>query len=113
MAEFDLSQHEGKELELFRNYGNPYETISIRVQIDDGCMYLGDEEFEHGPDGGHSMRLYTFDAENTRKVFQYLSQDDRDPIEMLKGFVNDNVRTHAFTALCDKLGIAYVEHFYL
>lgn len=107
-----LAQYEGKELELFRNYGNPYETISIRVQIDERCMYLGDEEVEHGPDGGRSIKIFTFDRENTRKAFWLLSGGYRDPILALKEMLDETNRTRTFIALCKENNIEFTSKLY-
>lgn len=108
-----IAQYEGKELELFRNYGNPYETISIRVQVDEGSMYLGDEEMEHGPDGGRSIVIYTFDRENTRKAFFLLSGEDRDPIQVLQSMLDEAGRTCKFIDLCKANNIEFSRNFYL
>ncbi len=108
-----LAQYEGKELELFRNYGNPYETISIRVQIDEGCMYLGDDEMEHGPDYGRSLKIYTFDKENTRKAFELLHGGAYDPIQVLKGMLNERHRTRLFIDLCTEHNIAFDVKYYM
>lgn len=108
-----LAFYEGKELELFRNYGNPYETISIRVQVDEGMMYLGDEEVEHGPDGGRSIKIYTFDRENTRKAFTLLSLNGLNPILALKSMLDESHRTHKFIDLCKEHNIEFSRNFYL
>ena len=112
MVDTYLAKYEGKELELFRNYGNPYETISIRVQIDEGWMYLGDEEVEHGPDGGRSIEIFTFDKDNTRKAFRLLSWTGTDPIEQLKSTLDGTSRTHRFIDLCKELGIEFTRKLY-
>ena len=108
-----LAQYEGQELELFRNFGNPYETISIRVQIDNHCMYLGDEEVEHGPDGGSSIKIFTFDRENTRKVLWLLCDGYRDPILALKEMLDETHRTRKFLDLCKENDIVYTAQLYL
>lgn len=108
-----LAQYEGKELELFRNYGNPYETISIRVQVADGMMYLGDEEVEHGPDGGSSIVICTFDQENTRKAFALLAVNYQDPILVLKNMLDETHRTRKFLDLCKENNITYDRNFYM
>lgn len=107
-----LAQYEGKELELLRSFGNPYETISIRVQIDEHCMYLGDEETEHGPDGGHSIEIFTFDEENTRKAFLILSWSGMDPIEKLKSMLDETNRTRKFIDLCKEINIEFTRKLY-
>lgn len=107
-----FSQYEGKELELFRNYGNPYETISIRIQVDEGMIYLGDEEVEHGPDGGRSIRIYTFDQENSRNVFALLSQTGTDPVEALKRMLDETHRTRKFIDLCKEQHIEFTSNLY-
>ena len=107
-----LNQYEGKELEIFRNYGNPYETISIRVQVVEQCMYIGDEEVEHGPDGGRSIRILTFDKENTRKAFELLSGEDKDPIMVLKGMLNETNRLQPVRKLCQDNNIKFTEAMY-
>ena len=112
MADHWLNQYEGKELELFRNYGNPYETISIRVQVDEQCMYVGDEEVEHGPDGGRSIRIFTFDKENTRKAFTVLSGGYQDPVLVLKGMMNEKDRLKPLRKLCEDNHIEFTEAMY-
>lgn len=112
MVDTYLAKYEGKELELFRSSSNPYETVSIRVQMDAGCMYLGDEETEHGPDYGHSIRIFNFDKDNTRKVFLVLSQSGMDPILKLKSMVDDIRRTQEFIRLCKENNIQYSSNLY-
>lgn len=112
MIDYWLNKYEGKELELFRNYGNPYETISIRIQMDEQKLYVGDEEIEHGPDGGSSMRLLSFDKENTRQAFAVLSQCGNDPVEVLKAMLNETDRLAPFQKLCQENNIEYSNNLY-
>ena len=44
MIDYWLEKYEGQQLELFRNHGNPYETIIIRIQLDEQELYVGDED---------------------------------------------------------------------
>ncbi len=112
MIDYWLNKYEGKQLELFRNHGNPYETIIIRVQLDEQELYVGDEEIEHGSDGGSSMRILSFDKENTRKAFSVLSGSGSDPIEALKAMLNENQRLAPFMKLCQEHNIAFTNKLY-
>lgn len=112
MVNYWLKKYEGQQLELFRNHGNPYETIVISVQVDDQELYVGDEEIEHGPDGGSSMRILSFDQENTRKVFSALSPCGNDPIDALKAMLNERERLAPFRKLCEENHIEYTNKLY-
>lgn len=112
MVDYWLNKYEGQQLELFRNYGNPYETIIIRFQLDEQELYVGDEEIEHGPDGGSSMRILSFDKENTRKAFSALYQGYKDPVEALKAMLNETDRLAPFQKLCQENNIEYSNKLY-
>lgn len=112
MINYWLKKYEGQQLELFRNCGNPYETIVISVQVDGQELYVGDEEIEHGPDGGSSMRILSFDKENTRKVFSALSRNGSNPIDALKAMLNERERLSPLRKLCEENNIVYTNNLY-
>lgn len=100
-------QHEGKNVLLYSDPSNPYESIYIRAKIENGCLTVTDEEIEHGPDGGSSCRILTFDKENTKKVMALLSFGGADPFAALKAMMGYEQRTRVFTDSCTKLGIVF------
>ena len=108
-----IAHYEGQQLLLYRDPSNPYEDIRISIQVDGGCMYLGDEEYAYGPDGGHSMKIFTFDQENTEKVFDLLSEDGSDPVMVLKHMLGYPHRTRKFISLCEEKGIQFTGELYL
>ena len=112
MIDYWLAKYEGQQLELLRNHGTPYETIIIRIQMDEQELYVGDEEIEHGPDGGSSMRILSFDKENTRKAFSALSRQGRDPVDALKAMLNEKERLAPFQKLCQEYNIEYTNKLY-
>ncbi|MBR1759114.1 MAG: NAD(P)H-dependent oxidoreductase [Lachnospiraceae bacterium] len=96
-----------KEELLYSDPSNPYESIYIHAKIEDDCLTVVDSECEHGPDGGWSYRIITFDRENTVKAIDFLSQGGRDPFATLQRMLGYEQRTRKFREACDERGIQY------
>lgn len=102
-----ICSFEGKERLLYSDPTNPYESIYIRAKISDGKLTITDSECEHGPDGGWSRRIITFDKQNTIKAIALLMENNTDPLQALKKMLGYNERTMLFREACVTAGIEF------
>ena len=102
-----IMQSEGSEELLYSDESNPYESVCIRARIFGGALTVIDSECSHGPDGGWSHRILSFDRSGTEQVFDFLLDMLPSPFAALKRLVGYNDRTQRFAEECEKRGIAF------
>lgn len=100
-------KYEGKDFLLFENKGNPYESIYIRASVKHHMLTVNDSECGHAPDGGWSEKIIRFDEKNTEEVLRFLSESRTDPFTSLKGMLDEDRRTKAFTQECKSRNIEF------
>lgn len=95
---------------LYSDPRNPYESIYISAKIIDGKLTVTDSECEHGPDGGWSHRIISFDEENTEKGFAFLLDRNADPFQALADMLSYKARTADFLDACNAKEICFENH---
>jgi len=103
-----VSQYEGKQILLFEDRENPYESIYIKAGIAQGKLTMTDSECGHGPDGGWSFHYMEFDEDGTRSVMNFLSERGKEPFVVLKEMLNARDRMTLFADECKTRGIGFI-----
>ena len=108
-----ISRWEGKNLLLWEDQNNPYESIYIRACVEQGRLSLTDSQCDHAPDGGWSHIVLEFDEENSGRVIEFLSEDGKEPFAVLKGMLDSQNRSGRFVEECQVRNIAFKKKFCL
>ena len=103
-----MENYEKKQFSLI-NHKSPYESVFVDAFIEDGCLIVKDDHFDHGPDGFHSTHITRFDKENTLRLFTYLIKRNPDPIKELCSIASVSNSGAQIKEECDKAGIKYTD----
>ena len=93
-------------IQVYWEYGNPYETVEIYLDMDPEFIGVKSHISEHGPDGISSWHGVFLDAQNSDKLMQLVGKNIA---AYLRSFFRKYPSTGilAFTDFLDRSGISY------